>query len=738
VTAASARPGIGATPVQIGVQAPAPGKVSGPQWTVTSVASSPTTTPTTSFTQGDSADTYTLTVTNSGKATAGGTVTLTDVVDPDLTMQSISGPGWSCDTSNDPSEVCTYASASVAPGASLPPVTLTVQVSHTSGYGTQDGTAGLHVTNSVSVTGGGGGPATESAETPVTGLPDLTVDNAPASAFRQGDAADRYQITVINQGGGPTSGSASAPITATVTALPAGQTLQALYGSGWTCNLTAITSPVTEPPSTCYRTDVLAGENGEEPPIFAVVSVASDAAASGNETVRVSGGGDAAAPASSSLAAVIGQSADLTATSTHSGDFAQGDTADTYTLAVANVKGPNSTVGGASLGLVTLVDNLPWGLTATGLAGNGWTCDLAAVTCYRSNALAVGSSYPPVTLTVSVAADAPASVTNSVTVSGGGMTSGPGSSTSAGGQTGIDSTTITQSGPAGTPPAPPAAPSLTVTSSHVGGFGQGDSTDAYTLRVSNSAGAGQSSGLVVVTDAVPAGLMPTELTGQGWTCSLAPSLLPPSPNLFEPLPTCYRFGSLAPGTSYPSITMKVAVADSTQPSVTNTVSVSGGGAAAAIGTDVTTVQQLPALIVTSYDTAGGVPYAPFVQGDSKAAGDGYDITVANDGFAATSGMVTLTATVPAGLTALSLSGSGWSCQLTTATCTLTSPLAAGQQSQLTLTVAVSTAAPQSVPLLLQASGGGQLPAAALDANDNNNTTNNAGAKVDLAYITPRG
>jgi hypothetical protein len=143
--------------------------------------------------------------------------------------------------------------------------------------------------------------------------------------------------------------------------------------------------------------------------------------------------------------------------------------------------------------------------------------------------------------------------------------------------------------------------------------------------------------------------------------------------------------------------------------VTNTVYVSGGGAGLASGTEVTTVQQLPALIVTSFDTAGGVPYAPFVQGDGKTAGDGYDITVANDGFAATSGTVTLTATIPAGLTALSLSGSGWSCQLTATTCTRTSPLAAGQQSQLTLTVAVSA-----------------------------DTTNNAGAKVGEPYITPRG
>jgi hypothetical protein len=68
--------------------------------------------------------------------------------------------------------------------------------------------------------------------------------------------------------------------------------------------------------------------------------------------------------------------------------------------------------------------------------------------------------------------------------------------------------------------------------------------------VSDAATAGRTSGLVVVTDTVPAGLRPTELTGKGWTCTLAPWLLPPSPNLFEPLPTCYWLDSLAPGSSY--------------------------------------------------------------------------------------------------------------------------------------------------------------------------------------------
>ncbi|MDQ2975271.1 MAG: hypothetical protein M3R69_07655, partial [Acidobacteriota bacterium] len=49
-----------------------------------------------------------------------------------------------------------------------------------------------------------------------------------------------------------------------------------------------------------------------------------------------------------------------------------------------------------------------------------WSCNLGTLTCTRSDVLAAGASYSPITLTVTVANNAPASVTNSATVSGGG------------------------------------------------------------------------------------------------------------------------------------------------------------------------------------------------------------------------------------------------------------------------------------------------------------------------------
>jgi uncharacterized repeat protein (TIGR01451 family) len=727
-----------------------------PAWTITSVAHSPDTTPSTSFTQGDNADSYTLTLTNSGTAPTDGTtpVTLTDIVDPNLNFVSVTGSGWTCDSSNNPTITCSETGgpdgtpAVLRPGQSYPPVTVTVQVPLGTGFGTQDSNDGLHVTNAVLAAGGSaaGPSASIASPTPIVGVPGLTADNAVDGAFRQGDSGDRYEITVMNTGAAATNGSAATPITATVT-VSAGQTVSALYGSGWTCSLTAITTSPAEPADTCYRSDVLAGENGEDPPITVVVSVANDAPATGTETVAVDGGGNVGGPASVTATTAIQQAADLHAASSHAGSFAQGDKADQYALTVPNVDGPNApTTGGPSLGLVSLADTLPWGLTATAMSGTGWTCDAAAVTCYRDDALAAGSSYPPVTLTVSVAANAPASVTNAVTVSGGGMTYGADSSTSAGGQTGTDPTTITQTGPAGTPPPPAAPPELTVTSSHSGSFTQGDASDAYTLRVSDAASGGPASGMVTVTDSLPAGITPAEMTGAGWTCSLAPPTLPPTSssrrnpvtNTYEPQPTCFRFGTLAPGASYPAITLEVAVADNTQPSVTNTVAVSGGGASGiAAGTDPTTVRQLPALAVFSYPSAGGVPYAPFTPG----SGDVYHVTVANDGYAATSGPVSFGADLPAGLTPVSATAPpGWSCTVPAATCETGSgvSLAAGEQAQITIRVAVAGDAPPDVQALLQASGGGEVPPAGLDTDNDYSVVSNGGEFTDPTYVTVPG
>jgi uncharacterized repeat protein (TIGR01451 family) len=102
---------------------------------------------------------------------------------------------------------------------------------------------------------------------------------------------------------------------------------------------------------------------------------------------------------------------------------------------------------------------------------------------------------------------------------------------------------------------------------------------------------------------------------------------------------------------------------------------------------------------------------PFKQGET---GDTYTITVSNGGDDSTDGVVTLTDTLPAGLVAQAMSGTGWNCSgntfpatgPATLTCTSSGVLASGASTgAITLTVDVASNAPASVINAVAVSGG---------------------------------
>jgi uncharacterized repeat protein (TIGR01451 family) len=233
-----------------------------------------------------------------------------------------------------------------------------------------------------------------------------------------------------------------------------------------------------------------------------------------------------------------------------------------------------------------MTDTLPTGLTATAISGTGWTCTLATLSCTRSDALAPGTSYQAITVTVSVASNAPSSVTNTATVSGGGETNTTNDAAS-------DPTTIT------------ATPNLTVTKTHSGTFTQGQVGATYTVTVSNTGGA--TNGAVTLTDTVPTGLTATAISGTGWSCTLATV-------------SCTRSDVLAAGASYPAITLTVTVAANAPSSVTNTATVSGGG-------DTTPANNTASDVTTITPSTGTVPIT-LVQHTSKDAGTTASSTLA--------------------------------------------------------------------------------------------------------------
>ncbi|MEU1519743.1 hypothetical protein ABZ490_47825 [Streptomyces sp. NPDC005811] len=119
--------------------------------------------------------------------------------------------------------------------------------------------------------------------------------------------------------------------------------------------------------------------------------------------------------ATSNPAALCPARPSLTIGKTHEGDFTAGRQG-TYTITVGNA-GPGATDGST----VTVQDVLPVGLTAASLSGPGWTCSVASLTCTRSDVLAAGSGYPPITLVVDVPCNCrTVHGVDTVTVTGGG------------------------------------------------------------------------------------------------------------------------------------------------------------------------------------------------------------------------------------------------------------------------------------------------------------------------------
>ena len=104
----------------------------------------------------------------------------------------------------------------------------------------------------------------------------------------------------------------------------------------------------------------------------------------------------------------------LSATMTHAGNFVAGQQG-TYTVTVTNAAG-----AGPTSGTVTATENLPAGLTLVSMSGTGWSC--ASNVCSRSDSLAGGSSYPGITVTVTVSPSAGASLSNQVQVTIGSAT----------------------------------------------------------------------------------------------------------------------------------------------------------------------------------------------------------------------------------------------------------------------------------------------------------------------------
>jgi uncharacterized repeat protein (TIGR01451 family) len=350
--------------------------------------------------------------------------------------------------------------------------------------------------------------------------PDLTVVSTHTANLTQGGTGSFF-LTVMNSGQ-----AAWENYVAAADSLPSGVSATAIGGTGWTCSLAGIPGIGMG----CTRQDTLAA-GASYPPITVAVNIASDAPAAGNNIATLYTLGlenQANNSFSDPVSIIVVPPPDLSVTLTHAGNFVPGGTV-TFTARVTNIgAGPFAANQGFSL--VASVS-----APLTGLSGTGWTCFPSATPpdCTRSDGLSAGASFPDVTVTLQIPANATGSFGLGVII-----TSYP-NEPNTNNNSASDSAPIIQ----------PLPPDMTAFVTHSGVFMSGGNA-TFTVRVADvgtgplPATPGLGFDFILFADGPI-----FSLAGGGWDCRPASSP-----------PACFREDGLAAGASFPDVTVTVQIA----------------------------------------------------------------------------------------------------------------------------------------------------------------------------------
>ena len=483
------------------------------------------------------------------------------------------------------------------------------------------------------------------AQAAALAAPDLTLRKQHTIPFVVGQFGI-YHLVVTNVGTAATSGAVTVRDT-----LPYGLAFSAgsSGGAGWTI------ASLGQVVSASYAGSIAVGDSAK---FDLEVSVPSSAFPSVTNSATVSTAGDANPSNDRSVdpTAIVG-APDLIIDKRHITAFVVGQQG-AYKLVIRNI-------GPASSSSVTVVrDSLPAGLSFTSASGSGWVFSVVGqiVVATLASSIAAGDSTS-FNLTVSVGANAFPSVINSATVVLDGDANSANNSDS-------DPTSVTTSN---------LSPDLALRKYHSALFVVGQS-QPYHFVVTNIGGA-SSSGGITVRDTLPAGLTfsASGSGGAGWITARLGSVI-----------TATYAATLAAGDSA-KFDIQVNASASASPSKTNSATVYTAGDANPANdraVDPTVVMGVPDLTIDKRHTA------PFVVGQTGS----YTIVVTNIGTAATSGTVVAADSLPAGLSLLAVSGSGWGFATggPLVTAVRNTPLAPGDSAKITLDVSVGANAMPSV------------------------------------------
>jgi uncharacterized repeat protein (TIGR01451 family)/fimbrial isopeptide formation D2 family protein/LPXTG-motif cell wall-anchored protein len=588
--------------------------------------------------------TYDLTVTNHGPSDSDGPIVVEDTVPTGMTYDSLAGTDaadWSCD--EDAGVVtCTHADTMVDDQQSS--LQLVFDVGTGAGPATVD--------NLVSVNGPNTDPDpdnnSDTDETSIVDEANVTVKKTAAAGTVDSGSNATWYIDVTNDGPSTADNVTVADV------LPPGLgivSIEGADGSDWVCD----TAPLG-----CTLASLAPGDA----PRVTVVTKVGSAVASGETitnpaTVATSTDGDDPDDNDSDASIVTTTSADLTLAKTHTGTPVAGEDF-TFTLTAHNA-GPSD-----AKGAITITDELPAGMTYVS-NNDAWSCEADAVTSsgqevictlVSASPIATGADATALNMVVAIAPDQSGiDLVNTADVES--TTPDP-----------IDDNDATDT------VTPTDEVDLSITKSHTGPVEIGEQL-TFTVGVHN---AGPSEARdVEIADTLPAGLTYVSANGDGWTCESADA-------------SCTLDDPLGPNEDAEPITVTVLVTADAYPGVTNEVAVTTSShdtddSDDSDTDDVTVPPKVDLSVVKK------------LEGSLKVGEDAaYTLTVHNAGPTADPGVVTVTDQLPAGLTYVSGTAAGWTCDEVAGlvTCDRAGDFAMDATEQIVLTVTVGAEAYPSV------------------------------------------
>lgn len=547
-------------------------------------------------------------------------------------------------------------------------------------------------TNSVSTSAQDATGATANASASYAGGPatgSTHIDSADVRVTKtSGDAVAGANLdyTIVVRNDGPDTAVGPFPV---VDDLPPGLGAVSWTGSGWACSLAASTL-------SCARSnpaDTLA-TGASFAPIRVSIAVPADAVAGTGVANTATVGSTTFDPDLTNNTSVvtdtIERQSDLGIVKTTSGPVVAGARA-TYTLDVTN-HGPSD-----ASGPIGIADTLPSGTAFVSATGTGWNCAAAGgtLTCTRTDGLAGGQSAGQITVAIDVPADRTGTLRNTATVDGPEPDPNP------------DNDTATVTDPVVT------SADLAITKSHRGAFVPGAQA-TYELEVTNN-GPSDAAAPVRVTDQLAPELTFVSDDSAAWDCSAdAANLL-----------TCTLGGPLPLGQTR-AFAVTVAIDPAHTGDIENTARVSSPTDDPHPGNN------------TDGDTTGVTVEADLAiakshTGDATAGSDlDFRLVVTNNGASGSPGPVTVTDTIPDGMSYVSASGTDWACHAVgqAVTCTRSDGLAAGASAP-AITLRVAVAADVGPTLLTNHAS---VTGTALDPDPSNNTATDDVTVVDRANV----